>query len=342
MLILPRRDDDLRKDEILEALEQHLDANARVLSRDSRFEGFYRTARSPVKSSARSNATAAAAAPAPADDSGEVRSVVRGRGRRATQVKEEELPENELQLFSSPTATISTATRQLATSTRALTSSAARRLPRASLPSPASPSAVAEHVEQQASRATSHLTTLWHSSGLPMRVARLREKTSSVQGVTATALLIEIYGLSSTLLPRRLLFDVPWLPILGMPARLPVTYNDLSALLAPLFWRAVLLWSCTSVLLPALLGYFYNLTATTTPRRPRQQQQVDPLMFHVAKALVAYFVYAQRARVVTGLVDPIVVETVAAAMPGGGGVQTMLLGSFVGMLAALYEAAQRR
>lgn len=72
----------MRKDEILENLEGHLQANATRLSRNSAFEGYFGTRRTPGK--ARSTSTGNVTS-----DDGEVKSVVKGRGRRTTKVKSE-------------------------------------------------------------------------------------------------------------------------------------------------------------------------------------------------------------------------------------------------------------
>lgn len=78
------RDDDLRKDEIVENLENHLQANATRLSRNSTFEGYYGSSRrTPFK--ARGSSVGGGAT----GDDGEVKSVVKGRGRRVTKVKSE-------------------------------------------------------------------------------------------------------------------------------------------------------------------------------------------------------------------------------------------------------------
>lgn len=85
--VVVHRDEDSRKDEIVEALEQHLNTNATRLSRRAEFEGFYRSFKSPVK-----GRLSTAAGAATSDDSGETKSIVRRRARPATKVKEEELP----------------------------------------------------------------------------------------------------------------------------------------------------------------------------------------------------------------------------------------------------------
>lgn len=77
------RDDDLRKDEIIENLEGHLQANATRLSRNSTFEGYYGAARrTPFKPRGSTEGGVTS-------DDGEVKSVVKARGRRTTKVKSE-------------------------------------------------------------------------------------------------------------------------------------------------------------------------------------------------------------------------------------------------------------
>ncbi|KAI7139523.1 hypothetical protein KC344_g9241, partial [Hortaea werneckii] len=77
--------DDARKDSIVSALDTFLQANASRLSQNAAFEPYFGPrSRTPFKarsSSAAGNATS--------DDGEGVKSVVRGRGRRATRVKEE-------------------------------------------------------------------------------------------------------------------------------------------------------------------------------------------------------------------------------------------------------------
>lgn len=250
-------------------------------------------------------------------------------------------------MTSSPTQAITVATRQLVTSTRKVTETTARRvaqrLPRASLPGPASPAEIADQVELQTARLSAGVNDLWSVSGIPERIAGLREKCSTIHGVTLTTLFVELYGLGRHLLPRNYLFDLPWLPIFGMPARIPIHYSNLFALLTGRFWATALLWSATSIFLPLLFGYFYNLTFRDVRRRDvtvaKPRHQVDPLTFHVVKALVSYLVYTEH--VTFGFLDPFVIEMVRVSMLGGTH-QTILLGSYIGILASVYEAAQAK
>lgn len=76
------RDDDTRKDDLVDNLDKHLQANATRLGRNSSFQPYFDTRRTPFK------ARASSAGGVTSDD-GEVKSVVKARGRRTTKVKSE-------------------------------------------------------------------------------------------------------------------------------------------------------------------------------------------------------------------------------------------------------------
>ena len=78
------RDEDLRKDELIEKLDTHLQANSTRLSRNASFQTYFDTRRTPFKQ----RASSAGGAGVTSDD-GEVKSVVKARGRRTTKVKQE-------------------------------------------------------------------------------------------------------------------------------------------------------------------------------------------------------------------------------------------------------------
>jgi hypothetical protein len=77
------RFEELRKDEIVEALDSHLQQNATRLSRNATFAPYYDVRRTPFKSRGPGNGVTSG------EEDGEVKSVVKGRGRRATRVKQE-------------------------------------------------------------------------------------------------------------------------------------------------------------------------------------------------------------------------------------------------------------
>ena len=77
------RDEDARKDELVETLDTYLRQNATRLSHNPSFGHYYGVRRTPFK--ARSSSATALMS-----DDGEVKSVVKARGRRTTKVKQEE------------------------------------------------------------------------------------------------------------------------------------------------------------------------------------------------------------------------------------------------------------
>lgn len=83
-LLTTSRDGDTLKDDIVEQLDDYLQKNATRLSRNSSFEPYYTTRRTPFK--ARSSSGAGLTS----DDGGAVKSVVKAGGKRKTAVKSEE------------------------------------------------------------------------------------------------------------------------------------------------------------------------------------------------------------------------------------------------------------
>ena len=83
VLLTRYRNEDLRKDELITNLDAHLSQNATRLSKVESFDQYYGTRRTPFK--ARSSS-----APGVTSDDGEVKSVVKARGRRTTKVKQED------------------------------------------------------------------------------------------------------------------------------------------------------------------------------------------------------------------------------------------------------------
>lgn len=84
---VPSRSDDLRKDDIIEALDAHLRENATRLSNNASFQGYFGARASTPFKSRQSVAPAEATAVSSGDDA--VKSVVKARGRKPTKVKQE-------------------------------------------------------------------------------------------------------------------------------------------------------------------------------------------------------------------------------------------------------------
>lgn len=153
---------------------------------------------------------------------------------------------------------------------------------------------------------------------------------------------MEAFGLQNKVLPRKFLFDIPSIHLsrdVSTPSY-AIKIPDLFSILGADFWSTSLLWASTSIFIPLLFSYFYNLSVRrhNTRAAAAARHGFDPLIFHIVKAILAWTVYKQGATF--GVLDKQVIYTVNHAVIGG--YQTMLIGSFVGILVALYEAALRK
>ena len=178
-----------------------------------------------------------------------------------------------------------------------------------------------------------HAETLFHE---------LREQLSTVIGVQMTILLLESYYLQSRIMPWSYAFDFPSLHALGTPS-FAVSLPDLFILLTSFYWSSATLWATISIWLPLAASWLWNLTFRPSTKHgvttdlPRWR--CDPLTYNVVKALLTWLVFSQGKRF-WGFVADETVERVLLSMPGG--YQGMLIGAFIGILASLYEAAQRK
>ncbi len=194
-------------------------------------------------------------------------------------------------------------------------------------------------------RRSANIDDLYTDSGIPDFVDAVREMCSSVVGVQVSCLLLEGICLSRTLLPlvpvgpaftrSQELFG---LSIPGARLWLPQFFT----LLEPSFWICTILWSSTSIFIPLLFAYFYNLSVKDVKRHGTRvavaRYRADPLAFNIVKAVLAYVVY--NTETVFNFVHPVYIQTVNDSMFGG--YQGMLVGGYIGILAAIYEAAQRK
>ncbi|RMY67394.1 hypothetical protein D0862_15092 [Hortaea werneckii] len=364
--------EDARKDSIVSALDTFLQANASRLSQNAAFEPYFGPrSRTPFKarsSSAAGNATS--------DDGDGVKSVVRGRGRRATRVKEEF--DSEDPALSSPAPVVSPTAQLIpqqstsskrrtpaTTTTRSsslLSPTTTTQQPRL----PASPADVANFAEYETSQLYAGLADFYTLTGLPRTLDALRESCSSLSGIQGFFMLLETFALHRVVLPwvdSGVDLPLPFVPEflttstnhggLGfLPRKLQLSYPDLFQLLSAHFWLPTLLWSTTSLLLPALAAYFFNLTLRPVHHRRASasgsggvsvtvaRYTFDPLMFNVVKAIATWMVYSRGVGTGRWLLDPEVVGTVEGAMWGG--YQGVLVGCYVCVLAAVYEAVLRK
>lgn len=186
----------------------------------------------------------------------------------------------------------------------------------------------------------SRVASLYADSGFEDATSSARDSLSTVPAVLLTVAAFELYYLRSEVLSDRYAFTLPALPPLTNRDH-PVHVPDMFLLLTSSFWSPALLWLATSVVIPATVGYFYNLSSAQ-PRRGRRagpEYSVDPLTFSVAKALISYVVYAQGVSL-CGLVDENSVERINGAVYGGW--KGVLTGCAVTALTSLYDAILRK
>lgn len=157
---------------------------------------------------------------------------------------------------------------------------------------------------------------MYAKSGITENIEYLRETCSSVTAIQMTFLLFEAYALQRHVLPWRYMFDIP---STGFTGSIAVFLPDLFVLLTGFYWSTTLLWTTTSILVPALFAYFYNLTMRDVKRGNARvtvaRYAADPFTYNIVKALVTWLVYSKG--VSFGFIDPEVAERVDLAIYGG-------------------------
>lgn len=214
------------------------------------------------------------------------------------------------------------------------------------IPLPPSPAVVTAMIDRNTSFITNRLNAAYEKSGISEAVEGVREILSSVVGVEAAVLLIEAIGLQRHTLPWTLTFPLPenkWFGTRPYQISLPNFFQ----LLGSSFWSASLLWASTSLIFPLIVSYFFNLTVQSKAHATAAKHSVvrkstivfDPLIFNVAKGLLAWLVYSQGFRF-WGLYDVETIIAVNGSVPFGA--QGMLIGAGVGALVSLYDAILKK
>ncbi|KAI7366320.1 hypothetical protein KC328_g18502, partial [Hortaea werneckii] len=265
------------------------------------------------------------------------------------------LPQSQSRTTSKRRTTTTTTTTTPASASRSSLLSPSTNHPRL----PASPADVANFAEYETSQLYANLSDIYTLTGLPRTLDSLRETCSSLSGIQGFFMLLETFSLHRVVLPwvySGLDLPLPFLPESlttngggFLPRKIALFYPDLFQLLSADFWLPTLLWSSTSLLLPALAAYFFNLTLRPVQRRASggggvavsvARYTFDPLMFNVVKAIATWMVYSSRGVGTGGWIGEEVVGTVEGAMWGG--YQGVLVGCYVCVLAAVYEAVLRK
>ncbi|KAI9816312.1 MAG: hypothetical protein M1827_001914 [Pycnora praestabilis] len=319
--------DGLLKTDLENALDEHMRANQTTLSKDARFNPFYKRVSSdgsPVKREA-------SAARITSD--GEIKAV-KPRARRVTKARDE----------------IEGATEESETDLR---TALATRTPRSNLsyalsaPLPPSPAVVADVIDRSTADLRSHVGNIWASSGITEKVESVRETLSSVASIELLVLFIESYGLSREILPKSYyVFTMPAVPALHTP-EYPVFATDLFLLLTTSFWSPFLVWASKSVLIPLFFAYFFNLTlkphrsshSTRSHSPSSKSHQFDPLTFNIVKALSTWMIHSQGVRCF-GWIDETSVMRIEASVYGG--YQGMMVGAAIGAVTSIYDAVLKK
>ncbi|PGG97699.1 hypothetical protein AJ79_09107 [Helicocarpus griseus UAMH5409] len=354
--------EDYKKVELEGALDDHLSANRASLSGEQKLAEYYRRLSQPARASPikREPKTEPAGI-----TSGEEVAKRPARARRQIKPKQEIEATDESDSSSAAASSSPPTSPQspAANSPSAAQSQTQTRTPaRPSLPFstslPPSPAVITDAIDRQTTKARKSMSDAWVASGLTERSHALRSCLSSVRAIETITLLLELSCLLFQIVPVRYLATFPAVERVGTPA-IAVRVPDLFILLEGSFWGPFSLWVLTSLALPGVFAWFFNLSlkisqqaasthsygtrrssaAAAAASQTGERSSFDPLVYHVAKALVAYVVYGGQFTFgdVYSLVS---VRTVAGAVPGG--LQGLLTGAAVGGLGSLYEAILRK
>lgn len=214
---------------------------------------------------------------------------------------------------------------------------------------PPSPAVVTDAIDRQTNRIRNSISRAYTRSGVHEYSETVREMLSSSAAVALLALALEGYGLRQEILPSKAIGELPAVPFMKT-SKTTVYVPDLFLLLDKSFWSPFSLWMLTSVLLPLAVAYFINLPLKTHPThnystrragrvKTAPEMQFDPFVFNVAKALLAYVVYAQHFQLF-GLYQHFTVATVNESVIGGW--FGMVTSATVAGLLSLYEAVLRK
>lgn len=213
------------------------------------------------------------------------------------------------------------------------------------IPLPATPNDVAEAVDRGTLAVRERVSSLYQDSGISEATQTTRQALSTVNAILLLIHGFELYFLRQEVLPGRYAFTIPAIPFLGLDDY-PVHLWDMFLVVTSSFWNPTLLYSLTSVIVPSLFGYFFNLSAANhhgsgrgRPRSSQPEHVIDPLTFSIVKAVLTYVVYSQGVTF-GGWVDRVSVSRINSALYGGW--RGVIVGSAITGLVAIYDAVLRK
>lgn len=214
---------------------------------------------------------------------------------------------------------------------------------------PPSPAVVTDVIDRQTARFRSSVSHYYQKSKVTEATEYVRDTLSSALAIDLLALAVEVYGLQNQVIPWKKVGEIPATPYITKD-RTVVQIPDLFVLLDTSFWAPASLWSFTSVFIPLAAAYFFNLSLKAShgsghsTRRAAAASsattQFDPLVYNVAKALIAYLVYGFHFQFGLSLYQHFTIETVRDSIPGG--LTGVLTGAALGGLFSLYESILKK
>lgn len=207
---------------------------------------------------------------------------------------------------------------------------------------------IASAVDRQTAQVRRNLSKAWNKSGVSERSDVLRETLSSIKAIALIIISVEVLGLAYELVPLRYVATVPAVGALRTP-EFAIKVPDLFVLLTGAFWAPVILWALTSLAIPLTVAYFINLSHRAQVSHSYGTRRstaaiaaapiFDPLVYNIAKSLVAYLVYAKHFTF-WDVFSHFTVDKVNTAIPGQWpGIITLAV---IGVIASLYDAVLKK
>ncbi|RHZ65960.1 uncharacterized protein CDV56_107001 [Aspergillus thermomutatus] len=210
---------------------------------------------------------------------------------------------------------------------------------------PLSPALVTDAIDRQTAEWRERINDAWTRSGVQESSSWLRSKMSSVRAVETIVMAVEGIFVMKDLIPIRYLTTIPAVPAINSP-EFALRVPDLFMLVDGAFWAPFSLWLLTSYLLPLLFAYFFNISLQTsgspvpeTRKGHKARPEFDPLSFNIAKAVIAYVVYANHFTFM-GLYSNFSIERVNVSVPFHW--PGMLTTAAIGTIGTVYEAILRK
>ncbi|TDZ53926.1 hypothetical protein CTRI78_v006731 [Colletotrichum trifolii] len=315
-----------KKADLEVTLDEYLAENATKFSTEPKLVPYY------------NSRAKAAGSPVKREAPGSLTELVKSTRRsRTTRLIEETQPEPEESESSSPEPAAESTALELRTPARNL-------LLASRIPLLATPADVAEAVDRHTVALRERATELYDQSGISEGTHAVRTSLSTVTSILFTVAAFEAWNLRAEVLPLRYAFTIPAIPALGTDFY-PVYVPDAFLFVTSSFWSPVILWTLTSVLVPSLFGYFYNLSAASHPQprgRPRGatvEYNVDPVVFSIVKALISFVVYGQKVTF-GGWINENSIDRINGALYGEW--KGIVTGAAITGLVSLYDAVLKK